>query len=157
DQPARAALIRAQVQGDDSAQAILAQHQEAWTAAIRPFVISWWFVGGLLDDVEIEPERFAEHAAELLRLAPTAALRVRIADWQGACAVVACKRLLDFRRLTIVGERLGTVGARILAESPNIANLRALSLPGHSLGQPGTQALAGSRYLKNLEHLDLSD
>jgi uncharacterized protein (TIGR02996 family) len=156
-QPARADFIRAQVEGAPGAQAILDEHEGAWTSALRPFVVRWRFVRGLIDEVELEAAQFAEHADDVLRAAPTAALCVRVDGWQGVRALVACKQLLDVRRLTLLGERMGGAGARILAESPHIANLMALSLAGQSLGQPGTQALAGSRYLKNLEALDLSD
>jgi uncharacterized protein (TIGR02996 family) len=168
-QPERAELIRVQVQRDrlstgDSARprldersrAILAEHEADWTDSLRPLVRSYRWVRGLVDEVEVEAPRFAGHADELLRLAPTAGWRVHVEGWQGVKVLVRCKQLLRVRRLTLLGGRMGGAGARILAESPNVANLKALALPEQSLGQPGTGALAGSRYLANLEVLDLT-
>jgi len=181
DEAARAELIRVQVERDRlppadpawarldaRAQAILGEHEAAWTAALRPLVVGWKyeFVRGLIDEVELDAAQFAGHADAVLAAAPTAALRVHVDGWQGVQTLVRCKQLSQVRRLVLLSplpsrslglDRLGRAGARVLAESPNIANLKSLSLAGHSLGQPGVQALAGSRYLKNLESLDLTD
>jgi uncharacterized protein (TIGR02996 family) len=171
DQPLRAELIRVQVERDrlpakdparkrleECSRAILAEGEEEWTAPLRPLVLSYRYVRGLIDDVEVEADRFAAHADELLRLAPTAAWCVLVGGWQEVRTVVGCKQLLRIRRLRLqaVDGWMGGAGARVLAESPHVANLKALSLDGKSLGQPGTQALAGSRYLANLEVLDLT-
>ncbi|HEX4607719.1 MAG TPA: TIGR02996 domain-containing protein [Urbifossiella sp.] len=169
-QPARAELIRIQVEQDrlapqdpdrdpldEQARAILAEHEATWAEPVRPLALRWKFVRGLLDEIEVEADRFAATAEELLRVAPSAAIHVHVAGWEGVRTLVACKRLRQLRRLALLGGRMGGVGARILAESPNIADLRALGLPGQSLGQPGCQALAGSRYLTRLEVLDLSE
>jgi uncharacterized protein (TIGR02996 family) len=168
DQPRRAELIRVQVERDrldlhdpawvpwqERSRALLAELEEGEVAALRPLVVSYRYARGLIDEVEVESARFAEHAEEILRLAQVAALRVRVEGWQDAKTLVRCKALLRVRRLALVGERLGGAGARILAESPHVGNLRALSLAGQALGQPGAQALANSRYLGNLEVLDL--
>jgi uncharacterized protein (TIGR02996 family) len=171
-QPLRADLIRVQVERDRPttaepdrerldrrSRAILQEQEEAWTAALRPLVLSYSYRRGLVDEVEVEVSRLAEHGEEFLRLAPTAAWRVHINGWQGVRALVGCKALSGVRRLALPGEEIGGIGgagARILAESPQVAGLRSLSLAGHSLGQPGAQALAGSRYLTNLEALDLT-
>jgi uncharacterized protein (TIGR02996 family) len=169
DQPARAELIRVQVardqlEADDPArspleqrcQAILAREEANWTAPLRPLVLSYRYVRGLIDEVEVESSQFAAHADDLLRLAPTAAWRVHVAGWEDVRTLVRCRQLLQVRRLALPGEGMGGAGARILAESPNVANLKVLSLAGQSLGQPGAGALAGSRYLANLEVLDLT-
>jgi uncharacterized protein (TIGR02996 family) len=168
-QPARAELIRVQVEHDrlgaaDPARAeldrrareILAEHEAAWVAPVRPFAVGWAFARGLLDEVEIEVARFVESADEVLRAAPVAGLRIRIDGWEGVRALTGCRRLRQVRRLTLVGGRMGGAGTRILAESPHVGGLKALALPDQSLGQPGAQALAGSRYLGALEVLDLT-
>jgi uncharacterized protein (TIGR02996 family) len=170
DQPQRAELIRVLVEHGrraadnpgrsvlwERAGAILAAHEAEWTAALRPLVLSYRIGRGLIDEVEVELRRFTENGEELLRLAPAAALRVPITGWKDVKELVRCRWLLRVRRLTLPGGRMGGAGARILAESPHIANLKELSLPDQSLGQPGTQALAGSRYVAGLEVLDLSD
>src|SRR5262249_34460546 len=81
--PARAAVLRAQAEPGglprrgparrelkQRAGALLKEHEEAWAGPLRPFVESWRFGRGLIDEVEVEAGRFAEHADELLRLAP---------------------------------------------------------------------------------------
>jgi uncharacterized protein (TIGR02996 family) len=168
-QPARAELIRVQVEHDrlataDPARAeldrrareILAGHEAAWVAPVRPFAVGWVFARGLLDEVEVEVARFVENAREVLRAAPVAGIRVRAEGWEGVRALTGCRHLRQVRRLTLVGGRMGGAGARILAESPHVAGLKALALPDQSLGQPGASALAGSRYLTGLEVLDLT-
>src|SRR5262249_21990030 len=117
------------------------------------------FAGGLIDEVELDAERFAEYAEVLRCVAPAAALRLHTDGWQSVKAVVRYRALLSFCRLSLVarGQLLGGAGARILAESPTVANLKALGLAGQGLGQPGTQGLVGSRYLTHLEALDLSE
>jgi uncharacterized protein (TIGR02996 family) len=169
DQPLRAELIRVQIEAarlpeDNPARArlearargILDEQKAAWIGELNNFSESYHFDRGLVGEVEITAEQFAQHADELLRVAPAAVLRVHVAGWQDAKVLVSCRRLLSVRRLALLGERVGGAGARILAESPLIANLKALSLVGQSLGQPGAGALAGSRYLSNLEELDLT-
>lgn len=161
-QPARAELIRVQVEHDrlavsDPARAeldrrareILAEHEAAWVAPLRPFTLDWAFVRGLLDEVQLGVERFVESADEVLRAAPVAGLRILFDGWEDVRALTGCRRLRQIRRLTLLG-------GRILAESPHVAGLKALALPDQSLGQPGVQALASSRYLGALEVLDLS-
>jgi uncharacterized protein (TIGR02996 family) len=170
DQPLRAELIRVQIERewlapDDPARAgldqrsaaLLAELGEPWPAGSRPFILGYRYVRGLLDEVEIEAADFVAQADERLRVAPTAAWHVHVNGWPGVKTLVGCRQLLQVRRLTLLGEPgMGGAGARILAESPHVANLKVLVLAGQSLGQPGTQALAGSRYLTNLEVLDLS-
>ncbi|HZY87133.1 MAG TPA: TIGR02996 domain-containing protein, partial [Gemmataceae bacterium] len=169
EQPLRADLIRVQVERDRPTTdgpdrerlerrslAILQEQEEGWTAPLRPLVLGLRYRRGLIDEIEVEADRVAEHGEEWLRFAPTAAWHVHVDGWVAARALVRCKALAGVRRLALLGERMGGAGARILAESPQVANLRSLSLAGQSLGQPGAQALAGSRYLTNLEALDLT-
>ncbi|MCE9562760.1 MAG: TIGR02996 domain-containing protein [Planctomycetes bacterium] len=169
DQPARAELIRVQIERcnletadparlplDQRIQAILGECEAAWTASLRPLAVRWQFARGLIDEVEIELERFVENADEVLRAAPVAGLRIRVDGWEDVRTLIGCGRLRQVCRLTLTDGRMGAAGARILAESPQVAGLRSLALPGQSLGQPGLQALLGSRYLTELEALDLS-
>lgn len=169
DQPARAELIRVQVERgrleaddpasellDERAHEILKEHGAAWTAPLHPHVVGWRFARGLIDVVEVEVDQFVAHADTLFRVAGAADFHIRVTGWEAVRTLVGCKRLRHLRRLTLVGERMGGAGARILAESPLVAGLRWLALPGQSLGQPGVRALVGSRYLKELEVLDLS-
>jgi uncharacterized protein (TIGR02996 family) len=135
--------------------ALLVEHGPAWSAGLVGATAYSWR-GGLIDEVRVAPSDFARHAAGLLERAPVAGLVVQVEDWREVKTVAQCKDLLRFRRLTLAGLRMGTTGARILAESSYIANLKELSLAGQSLGQPGTLALIGSGHLKNLEVLDLS-
>jgi uncharacterized protein (TIGR02996 family) len=170
EQPLRAELIRVQVARDrlapdDPARAplearscaILDVHEDSWTAPLRPFVLGCRYARGLIDEVEMEARAFADHADEVLRVAPVAALRIHVNGWQDVKTLTRVRQLLQVRRLTLQGGHIGGAGARILAESPHVANLKSLSLAGQSLGQPGTQALAGSRYVASLEVLDLSE
>jgi uncharacterized protein (TIGR02996 family) len=165
----RAELIRAQValgsmapdgpargRLEERARTLLEGKAEAWAAALKPLVLGYHYARGLIDAVEVDAARFPESADEVLRLAPSAALRVPVNSWQEVKTLVRCKQLLRVRRLALPGERMGGAGAWILAESPHVANLKGLSLAGQSLGQPGAQALAASRYLANLEVLDLT-
>src|SRR5438094_940088 len=66
----------------EQSRVILLDEEKGWTADLRPIVLSYQYVRGLIDQVGIEASRFAEHADELLRLAPTAELRVRVLGWQ---------------------------------------------------------------------------
>jgi uncharacterized protein (TIGR02996 family) len=170
DQPAQAELIRVQLDCERlepdgpawgkavwRALEILAERQEAWVGRLRSIARGWLFVRGLIDEVEIDAAAFAEHAEEVLRVAPAAGFRVHVDGRPGVQTLVGCRRLRQVRRLALLGGHLGGTTARLLAESPNVTNLKVLSLRGLSLGQPGVQALALSRYLKNLEALDLTE
>jgi hypothetical protein len=113
------------------------------------------FRRGLLEHVALHAEAFADSGEALLRAAPIVSVTVEVGGWQDVKAVARCRHLLRVRELTLVGEGMGSAGAKILAESPNAANLTKLCLAHHSLGRPGVQALACSRYLANLRELDL--
>jgi uncharacterized protein (TIGR02996 family) len=169
-QPARAELLRVQIEHDRLGQAgpareqldqrakeILGEHEATWTAELRPWVLRWEFVRGLIDEIEVEVDRFVLHAEKILRFAVTSSFRIHVDGWEGVRTLVGCKQLRQLRRLTLLGDRMGGAGARILAESPQVASLKSLGLPGQSLGQPGAVALAGSRYLTRLESLDLNN
>src|SRR5262245_55153491 len=52
------------------AQALLAEHEQAWVGPLRQWVRGWEFRRGLVERVEIDASVFLARADELFRLAP---------------------------------------------------------------------------------------
>ena len=80
-----------------------------------------------------------------------------------SCGITATslERLLDdrerpIRSLSLNDNRLGSEGARRLAESRAIANLRSLDLRRNEIADPGAIALASSIHLRRCVRFDIS-
>jgi hypothetical protein len=62
----------------------------------------------------------------------------------------------SLRRLGLTSNRLGPVGAAVLARCRGLARFTALDLDFARLGNDGAAVLAGSSHLAGLRRLDLS-
>jgi uncharacterized protein (TIGR02996 family) len=169
NQPERAELIRVQCEmarlppGPRAAtlrqreQELLARHAAGWTAPLVALGASGTFRRGLLEHAVLSADAFARHADELLRAAPLLALTVSMGyGAQGLLKVLRCRHLLGMTELHVTGGPCRRMGAKMIAESPNVANLTRLSLAFQELSRPAVQDLADSPYLARLTHLDLS-
>jgi uncharacterized protein (TIGR02996 family) len=170
NEPERAELIRVQCElarlplGPRAAQLrqreqeLLAQHARAWAAPLASFVSGYTFRRGLLEQVTISPDNFAQHADELFRVAPLRSLVVEVTyGAPGLRKLTRCRHLLHVNELSLCGHgQCHRSGLKVLVESPNLANLTHLSLPHQNLSRPAIGDLAASRHLARLTHLDLS-
>jgi uncharacterized protein (TIGR02996 family) len=169
DQPEGAELIRVQCElarlppGARAAQLrqreqeLLAGHSKRWAAPLAALGATGTFRRGLLEHVEMTSFDFAKHADELFGAAPVRALTTTAHGFVGVRALTRCRHLLRLHELSFTrGYPLRRKGAKMLVESPNVANLTHLGLAEQELTRPGMQDLASSPHLARLTHLDLS-
>jgi uncharacterized protein (TIGR02996 family) len=168
-QPERAELVRVQCElarippGGRAAQSrrreqeLLDRNAASWTAPLAALGATGTFRRGLLEQVEMTPFNFARHADELFRAAPVRALTTPSNGFVGVRALTGCQHLLRLDELVFTrAYPLRRKGAKLLVESPNVANLTHLGLAEQELTRPALADLAASPHLARLTHLDLS-
>lgn len=142
----------------DKANALLRANRRAWAGRIADLVDSYEFHRGLVAEIEISVDKFVEHAAELVALAPIQHLDLTspATRWN---ELVALPQLAQMVSLELAGapREIGDDQAIALARSRHAAGLRWIGLSGNSIGRPGVEALAASPYLEHVVFLGLRD
>jgi uncharacterized protein (TIGR02996 family) len=136
---------------------LLAEHGDAWAAAVAPHVTRYEFRRGVLEHIAIDVPGFARDGAMLQGKAPVRSLSVRIRGWHDVRTVVTAPAFAMIRELELTGYPMAGAGARAVAEAVQVAGLISLRIPGGNLGRAGVEALSGSVNLSRLTRLDLSD
>jgi uncharacterized protein (TIGR02996 family) len=133
---------------------LLDEFEPQWTGELAGMVDMWVFRRGFVEEVGTTAERFLAHSRDIFCMAPVRELHLneladRLED------VVRSPHWGRARFLDISGNRIGNAGARLLAESSQLAGIRGLNLSDTGLGDAGVAALATSVHVQGLRELYL--
>lgn len=137
-------------------QELLAENEDAWVGDVRGLVDWWTFRRGFIEEVALPAVRFLQHAEQLFSHAPILEVHLSRAR-EHLDALSHCHWLLRLRHLDLSNNFVRDQGAKLLAQSPFLAEMHGLNLSSAALGDAAVEALAASPYLKNLRELYLCD
>ncbi|AWM40468.1 Leucine Rich repeats (2 copies) [Gemmata obscuriglobus] len=175
DDPARAALIRAQCRletlpegkerkaAEKETKALLRAHARRWTAPLRGASLgeNWTFRRGFIDGCSISPTRFVNHAELIFRHAPLLrTVRFPYAkgevDGLAACPFLARLAAVDLQQMCTCGQCPIDVELRALFKSKHASGLSRLGVAFDRIDADMARALVASEPLRRLAALDLS-
>lgn len=122
---------------------LLYKHSATWGAAVVPFVDSFQFDRGFIEQVAMSAKKFLDHADALFAIAP-----IRHLDLSDVRPFI--DELLDsphlqcIRSLSVKRCELDDANMQLLANCTNLAGLRWLSLMENRIGMVGAAAFAAS-------------
>jgi uncharacterized protein (TIGR02996 family) len=154
------ALARADPNGPRAAplwtrrQQLINKYEREWIRELRPFLKSWAFRRGLVEQAGMGVRRFLDNADTLFRKAPVRHLRLFGAS-KLIGAVARCPHLARLTSLDLYHNNIGDEGAEALAASPHLAGLRELFLSFNRIGDRGALSLAASPHLGQLTRLEV--
>ena len=134
---------------------LLHEFAAAWAGPIADLVDWWAFHRGFVEEIGTAGDRFLAHADDLFRRAPIQ--EIHFSNIGRLEAVADCPYVGRVPFVDLSGNRLGDVGIRHLACSPNLAGVRVLNLSTTGIGDDGALALAGANHLANLSELYLGN
>lgn len=164
----RAAFIRAQyavetLEGSDPAQRLarqtaerlLARHEEQWTGPVAGMVRAWNYRSGFIEKVDAAPGLLIQWGGRIVRMIPlrAVALRQAVGGWS---RLMQCRWLGHVEDLEVNSTFHGRPNwfAQLLA-SPHLTRLRRLSLDRNPLPERAGENLGSSQGLPALEELAL--
>lgn len=139
---------------------LLARHETAWSAEVRPWVKRWRFRRGFVEEVTLDAEALLAHGERLFRLAPLTRLRLRglmhvpellrgrPKGAQRLGMLLARARGLDFSR-DFLSEPVG----QLLLSLPVVPQPEELNLESNTLSPAAVSVLADSPVLTRVRRL----
>lgn len=125
-------------------QELLAAHEKAWVAPLRPWAREWRFVRGFVEWVRIEAEVVLAEGRRVFERTPVRHARFNNAT-EHVAGLAAAAELARLRSLDLGYNLLSDELVKPLSASPHLARLVSLNLACNPLGNGGAAALALAR------------
>ncbi len=111
---------------------------------------------GVVVGVSLAGRSFVAHSDALFTVAPglTEIRFVAVRHMLGA--LLRCANLARLRNIDLSGNRIGSIGAELLAACEHFASLHTLDLTANSLGDAGVRALFAAPWAESIRELRLS-
>jgi uncharacterized protein (TIGR02996 family) len=150
---------------------LLGTYEEQWAASVRPWVRTWRFQRGFVEDIKARLDTVLANVGNLFAAAPLRQVTFLPPEYKGPVKHVtfppvfveplhrrlaaASPYLARMAAIDWAHTHIGDLGLAALANSPTPFRLSRLDLPQASIGDAGVQALADSPAFPRLTVLNL--